>query len=274
MSTRRVEVGGETLHFDHGAQYFTARDPEFVAFVNHWLETANASRWKSAGDDAFVGDPSMSAPLEALSIGLDVTFSMHVHSLERRENAWAVLGDGWEEAGFEALVIALPAEQAVPLLEPHDQNFAKIARSTPSEPCWTIMVRFTESFDHPDTLRDAGAIGWAARNSAKPGRGGRECWVVQANPDWSRAHLEADANTAATALLAAFGEAAGRDLPAHDHLAAHRWRFARSGAADRDYLWNDRLRIGACGDWLLGPRVENAFLSGSRLGARIRSDLE
>ena len=54
MSTRRVEVGGETLHFDHGAQYFTARDPEFVAFVNHWLETANAAPWKSASDDAFV----------------------------------------------------------------------------------------------------------------------------------------------------------------------------------------------------------------------------
>jgi renalase len=29
MAARRVEIGGEQVSFDHGAQYLTARDPAF-----------------------------------------------------------------------------------------------------------------------------------------------------------------------------------------------------------------------------------------------------
>ena len=30
-------------------------------------------------------------------------------------------------------------------------------------------------------------------------------------------------------------------------------------------LWNERIGLGVCGDWLLGPRVECAWLSGQQL---------
>ena len=36
MATRRVEADGTMLRFDHGAQYFTARDPRFVEQVARW----------------------------------------------------------------------------------------------------------------------------------------------------------------------------------------------------------------------------------------------
>ena len=36
MATRRMEDGGTTLHFDHGAQYFAAKDPTFRAIVEDW----------------------------------------------------------------------------------------------------------------------------------------------------------------------------------------------------------------------------------------------
>ncbi|WP_343344313.1 NAD(P)-binding protein [Sphingomicrobium sp. XHP0239] len=272
MSARRATVGGDTLRFDHGAQYFTARDPAFRSLVDEWKAASVVARWPVAGDDAFVGTPAMNAPIRALAADHDVRFACRIDRAERREGKWTLLSGESEETGpYDALIVAIPAEQAAPLLASHDDEMASAARATVSDPCWTVMVRFTEPLDRPDTLCDAGAIGWAARDSAKPGRDGRECWVIQAGPDWSRAHLEDDADTVATALLDAFS-AAGRDLPPHDHLAAHRWRYARSGSAGRDFLWNGDLRLGACGDWLLGPRVENAFLSGARLGARIRSE--
>ena len=34
-------------------------------------------------------------------------------------------------------------------------------------------------------------------------------------------------------------------------------------------LWDDKLELGICGDWLTGPRVENAFLSGYELAQLI-----
>jgi predicted NAD/FAD-dependent oxidoreductase len=57
--------------------------------------------------------------------------------------------------------------------------------------------------------------------------------------------------------------------------AAHRWRYAMvEQAAGRAFLWNESMRIGACGDWCLGPRVEAAFESGEALAGVIRHNVE
>jgi predicted NAD/FAD-dependent oxidoreductase len=58
-------------------------------------------------------------------------------------------------------------------------------------------------------------------------------------------------------------------LPAPLVMAAHRWRFARSGRLGLPSLWSGRLKLGLCGDWLLGPRVECAWMSGHHLADRI-----
>jgi predicted NAD/FAD-dependent oxidoreductase len=46
---------------------------------------------------------------------------------------------------------------------------------------------------------------------------------------------------------------------------AHRWRYALSPGTGDGALWNPDIGLGVCGDWLLGPRVECAWLSGRML---------
>ena len=116
-----------------------------------------------------------------------------------------------------------------------------------------------------NVLREDGIIGWAARNSAKPGRSGPESWVIQAGPNWSRAHLEDRAESVVPDLLAAFAGRVGRTLPEVLTATAHRWRYARCAAGGTGPQWNGSLGLGLCGDWVLGPRVECAWLSGHAL---------
>ncbi len=142
------------------------------------------------------------------------------------------------------------------------------ASATPAAPCWTVMAAYSAPLPiGPDVLRGDGPIGWAARDRAEPGRSGPEAWVIQAGPDWSRTHLEDPPDAALPALLRAFSDRVGAALPRPPAAAAHRWRYARSGAAGDGTLWNPGLGLSACGDWLLGPRVECAWLSGARLAA-------
>ena len=42
MSTRRVD---DTLSFDHGAQYFTARDGRFKRYVESWIDDGLVQPW-------------------------------------------------------------------------------------------------------------------------------------------------------------------------------------------------------------------------------------
>ena len=268
MSTRRVDMGGEPVGFDHGAQYFTARDEEFLEQVLRWEADGLVARWPPAGDDAWVGVPGMSAPVRALADRHSVEWNAAVVSVVRQDGRWLV---GADARPFDALVVAVPAEQAAPLLRPFLPAFAAEADHLPSRPCWTLLA----AFDTPlavgaDCWRggDEDAIGWAARNSAKPGRGPAETWVVQAGAGWSARHLEDDREGVADALLAALRDAVGPTaLPPLRYRAAHRWRYARTTAQGCRPLWDEIVRMGACGDWRGAPRVEAAWLSGAALAA-------
>ena len=267
VATRRVDALSGAVAFDHGAQYFTVRDADFADRVDHWQAAGIVARWTAAGDDAWVGTPGMNAVPKAMAAPLAVHRNSRIDGIVRHGNGW-MLDPGGEV--FDGVIVATPAEQAAPLLLPHDPAMAAAARHCPSAPCWTAMVAFDARIAiDTDVVKAIGIIGWAARNSAKPGRTGPEAWVVQATADWSRHHLEEADDSVADTLVDALSGQAAHPLPRPVVRSAHRWRFARVQAGSQGCLWNETLRIGAVGDWLMAPRVEGAWLSGRRLADRI-----
>ena len=117
----------------------------------------------------------------------------------------------------------------------------------------------------PSVIRNRADIAWAARNSAKPGRPVPEAWVVQASAAWSSERLEYAPDRIAELLLEILAGIAGSVVPQPVVASAHRWRYALSAGTGDGALWNPDLKLGVCGDWLLGPRVECAWLSGQML---------
>ncbi len=273
MSTRRMETSAGQVGFDHGAQYFTARGASFRSRVEQWATDGVVALWPAAGPEAWVGVPGMNAPVRALAAEQSVTWSCRVDELEQHGQSWLLVGPGGKSGPFDTVVAALPAEQAAVLLDRHDPALARTAAASRTEPCWTVMATFDQRLAIvEDVLRDQDLLGWAARNSSKPGRAGMEAWLLQGNPDWSREHLDDPADTVCRALLDALqlndGGAALRPVS----MEAHRWRFARSAAGTDGALWSPQTGLGCCGDWLLGPRVECAWDSGEALAERILGD--
>lgn len=267
MSTRRWQTPLGAVTIDHGAQYFTVRDPDFARLVNAWHDAGIATPWPPAGRDAWVGVAGMNAVVKQMAGRHSVSWGYLVKSVLRRAGGWHLMGEGDPAGPFEALVLAIPAEQAAPILSLHDLRLTGIALRARSQPCWTGMFVFDRRIDGlPTVVRDHGEIAWAARNSDKPGRPQPECWVVQATAGWSDLHIEERAETVADHLLDALSHLAGAPLPPVAAASAHRWRYALSAGTGDGALWNAELQLGVCGDWLLGPRVECAWLSGTQLG--------
>jgi predicted NAD/FAD-dependent oxidoreductase len=277
LATRRAEHAGRRLQFDHGAQYLRATGPGFAAA----LSEAGAAPWPDA--ERRVGTPGMSALPRALLGALALTAGRHVGALAGQPGTWTIRH--WdarearpgaplpatppaEDGPFDAVLLALPAPQAAELAP----SFAEALRPVRYAPCWTVMASFDTRLPLPDTFRPEGdAIGWAARDSSKPGRdGGAECWVVQAAPGWTRAHLEARPEEVVAPLLEAFGRLAAAPLPAPAWAAAHRWRYSLLEAPlGAPCLWDDGARIGLAGDWCLAGRAEAAWDSGAALAALV-----
>lgn len=270
MSSRRLVTALGEAHVDHGAQYFTVRDPGFRRQVEEWRQAGLVALWPAAGPDCWVGVPAMSAPVKHLAVGADVRWQVRIDALSGGPGRWLLHGDGMQAGPFERVLLALPAENAGPLLLSVASEFATMAEATPSQPCWTVMAAFASRLPLvADVLREAGAIGWAARNSAKPERHGPEAWVIQAGPDWSTRHLEEEPDAIVPQLLAALADRIGAELPTCLTATAHRWRYARSGSEGSGLLWDAASGLGLCGDWLLGARVECAWMSGERLASAV-----
>ena len=266
MAARRIEVGGETLRFDHGAQYFTARDPAFVETVAAWERSGVAARWPAAGDDAWVGTPGMNACVKAMADDLDVRWGVRAERLSRDGGSWQVEAGG-QTLTAATLLVAVPAEQAAVLLAEIAPSLAALAASVVSAPCWAAMAAFAEPLTAPDTFRsDNGPVSWAARNSAKPGRGGSEAWVIHASPSRSRDLIDLPKDEVAQILLADFFDATGIAPVVPKHIDAHRWLYALPQSLRCEGARFDAAQgIGIAGDWLHSPRVEGAWLSGLAL---------
>lgn len=270
MSTRRMDSPLGAVAFDHGAQYFTVRDPGFARQVKAWAEQGHAARWPGAAPDGWIGTPTMNAVIKAMAQGRDVRWNTLIERIDQHGDGWTLHAGEASFAGFDAVVLAVPAEQALPFVSLHDFAMAREAMLARSQPCWTAMYVFAEPLPgKQQMLRDVHNLGWAARNAAKPARSGPEAWVVQARPEWSQAHLEGQAGQIAALLLRELGDALGTPLPDPVTATAHRWRYAMSAGLGLGAMWNKERGLGLCGDWLLGPRVECAWQSGQQLARSI-----
>lgn len=273
MATRRTGA----FSFDHGAQFVTARDPEFRKVLKNAGAAGYTALW---GEDRHVGVPGMSALPGYMSNGLTILTEAPVARLERA-NGHLLLRDatdaflGSDEDGFDAVILAIPAPQASAICSASGlaiDGLADIAYA----PSWALMLGYEQPTGFAPTARtfDDPAVGWIARNSSKPGRAPLpETFVVHATAEWSLDNLEWTPARVAEHLHTRFCALTGITR-APDLIRAHRWRYAFvSRALGRPCLWDDRLKIGACGDWAIGPRVEAAFLSGQALAAAILAEL-
>jgi predicted NAD/FAD-dependent oxidoreductase len=302
MATRDTEFGA----FDPGTQYFTVRDERFEkalttasGLVRPW--SANTVRVLDdlgrvvaaslpAKEAHWVATPGMNALVRQWAQPLDdagqlvlETRVVYIEEDKLDPQRWQLQTDGpgaSVHSGFDAVVLAIPAPQARSLLSDSEQAVPLVVdlAGVTVAPCWTLMVAFPQA--QQPTLASLGPqwnvarsthhrIAWLARESSKPGRSPIERWTVQASPAWSQEHLDDDEPTVLAKLHKAFSEVTGiRAEP--PYAAVHRWRYAQtSKPLGKTHAWDSASRIGACGDWCLGHRVEDGFVSGLEMALAI-----
>jgi predicted NAD/FAD-dependent oxidoreductase len=267
--------------FDHGAQYFTVSDDGFRAEIDAAISAGVVAPWPAraaylktglltadTGRPRYVGSPRMNSLPKHWAQGLDIALGRRVSAITRGETWSLAFEDGTSETGFDAVICTLPPAQAQDILP---ADFAKMAevKAAKMHVCFTLMVGMKAPIDPGfDTLRVKDLpVDWIAINHAKPGRNTAfGAIVVNAEPTWADAHQGSDRAEVQDTLLKCASALLGLPLENAPHLALHRWLYASSKTSPGvACLTGDG--IVAAGDWCLGGRVENAWLSG-RAAAR------
>ena len=294
--------------FDAGAQYFTVRDPRFARAIDtvpgickRW--SANSVQvLDAAGRVAAVGLPHREAHWVA-SPGMQSLVTTWADPLAKagqlitdtrvtRIERDPVNAPGWQlrtegpagtqhvYAGFDSVLLAQPSVPAQALISSSglDTSLTDALSTVAIAPCWTLMLAYPHAVRPGLTTLGPQwnaarsthhRIAWLARESSKPGRSVVERWTIQASPAWSAEHLEDDEARVQAKLIKAFAEVTGiRAQPSH--ADTRRWRYAQTThPLGKSHLWDASTGLGACGDWCLGHRLEDAFVSGLELALKV-----
>ncbi len=297
MASESTQFG----RFDSGAQYFTVRDPRFQQAIDATAPglcrpwSANAVRVldphgrvaeaaRPTREAHWVAQPGMDALVAhwAAPLGASVVTDTHVAKIERdalNGKQWQLHTSGADDSlhvysGFDAVLITVPPSRARQLLGGHSASLTKAIEKVTIAPCWTLMIAFPQAnqanMSHLGPQWNAARsthhrVAWLTRESSKPGRDRIERWTLQASAPWSQEHLRDDSARIEGKLLRAFSEITGiRTEPSFTRTRC--WAEAQTQVpVGKTHLWDAKTRFGLAGDWCMGHRVEDAFLSGLSL---------
>lgn len=285
-ATRRFDTPQGPIAADHGAQYFTARDPRFQRAVEALIAAGVAEVWTDhlatlTGDGIEPGAPShpryapttgMNTLGKHFAAGLQVSRDATVTSVATHEGGYRVAGADFTHTARTVLITA-PVPQGLALLQ-GAMAVPEPLRSVAYHPCWTVMIHAPHAT--PPVWRGLrapqhDAISWIAHDGSKRSERSGTTLVIQASSAWSARHMDDPADVVTRALVEAATDLT--DLDTRDALTAtHRWRYAQVAQAHPERYAMIRPGLAFAGDAFGGAdagRIESAFLSGLSAAAAL-----
>ncbi len=276
MATRRIE----NARADHGAQYFSARTPDFKQRVAQLKEAGVVSEWHvghtSDGDlppnPRFVGTDGMSAVAKYLARDLAVKTAQRVVSVAQTTLGCSVTTDTGHIYEADALVVTAPAPQIITLLadsaiELPATELAAL-RSIVYLPCIAVVALTGQATNIPkpgNIKFEQGAVAWLADNQQKGISPLQTSVTIHASAAFSSQNLETDLDGVGQYLI---DQVAEWVAPASvGQFQVHRWRYS---LAERRHpqpfiTASTPFKLLLGGDGFGAGNVEGAFQSGLQM---------
>ena len=293
MATRYAEP----FHFDHGTQFFTARNPEFLTWLKPHLDHGRVAEWTGrvitiqASSDAepeirdrpwlephYVPSPSMNSLGKHLAERKNIHLNTEVAPLYLRDSeGWHLFDASCNSLGhFDWVISTAPAPQTLRLFAHHLPADAAIARAR-MQGCFTVMLGFREPWnrDWIAAKVKGSPIEWIGINSTKPQRNNAvTSVVVHSRNDWAQAQIDGDLEMTRIRLLEELESLAGLKANHAVFFQMHRWRYAIvEPDPDAAPFLDSDLCLASTGDWCSASRIEDVWLSARSLAATLRTQL-
>lgn len=280
MATRRIDgPGSRQAIFDHGAQFFTVRDPLFDQWVKTWQTAGIVSEWSrgfATADGSYYADghpryccsAGMTAIAKRLAQPLKILLGQRIVTLAPGGEGWQAMTEGGEELRAQSVILTPPVPQSLALLDagvfPLAATDKEALERIDYEPCIALMA----VLEGPSRMPEPGGmwpigepISWLADNFRKGISPVPGSITIHAGPEFSQMYWEQADGRIIDMLLEAAGEWLGSNLYS---AQIHRWRYSKPVQTYPEpfLALTQPAPLVFAGDAFAGPRVEGAALSG------------
>jgi len=273
MATRPIDDG----LFDHGAQFFTVRNPRFQKWVDSWLTEGIAAEWtrgfaNASGETQIDGYPryrgtgGMAAITRHLAQGLDIRLDQKVTDVCAQNGLWAVHSEN-DTFASEKLILTAPVPQSLALLDVGNvilpEKARKVLDMIEYYRCIALMVLLNEpsGIPSPGGMQiNSEPISWIGDNYQKE-ISETYAVTIHASPSFSHTYWDADSMEVARRLVDAAAKWISADVKKFE---VYRWRYSQPILCyPQSCLFIDSpAPLVFAGDAFAGPRVEGAAISG------------
>ena len=278
------------FYFDHGAQFFTANDTEFNKIVQKGLQNKEITiLTHPKKDKVYIGNPVFKAFISRLSENLNVKQNKLVEKIERRTDKyaekWRILIKNSKPIYANRIILTTPAPQAYALIPDFLTELRETSLQAEYKPCIATLVGVELSESSSKNLFKVcskldpilivkGNISWSIAKWSRSEKNTKTYLsvIIHANHVFSMNHLEKDVNELAQRLWLEWKSHINEDaildvslLPNQvSYIEGHKWRYAKvSKTPDKTHVHtNEKHSFALAGDWLIGPRIESAWISG------------
>lgn len=275
MATRRLKEGV----FDHGAQFFTVREPGFQRQVDLWIQdgvvqvwarsfATQASRQNDDGYPRYSGVNGMTSIAKHLSAELNIHLQICIESISYDGNMWTAQTEDGVEFGADHVILTAPIPQSLKLLSTGGVSIPgreiEVLRNIRYHSCIALLVLLDgpSQVPPPGGMKfDRGPIQWIGDNSQKGISPNAAAVTIHASTDFSRENFDLSPEELIGPLISAAEPWLGENIR---DWQLHKWRYSQPINIYPEYfleipgLWG----LYITGDAFSGARVERAALAG------------
>ena len=285
------------LPVDHGAQFFTARSPEFREQVAQWISQGVCHEWTRGfhrhsggklhapdddGHPRYVCREGMSNLGRAMTAAgkIDIERQTKIISLRAMQGVWSLVGEDGRTFEARALVVTCPPPQGADLLAEAAPQTVEFLRSLQMDPCLAVAASFPRrELAWRGIQSDDTTVSWIGHDTSKRAdlHDGKTVVVIHASAAFSRENYGTSEEDVVRKMLSQASEMAGTDLSSPEDCFLQRWRYAQPASAPRGneacMSFDEPAPLVLAGECFAGGKIEGAWLSGLAAGQLAASEL-
>ena len=289
---------------DHGTCYIKPKGEVLQRLITLLVQKGDLEVWTDTlhvqdNYSSLVANPQLSLPYIApggmnviakfLAQGLEIDRSQRVNSIiPTSENQWHLTSETNFECTASSVVVAIPAPQAVMLLQPLAGNllnndFFEQLCSVEFYPTITVMAGYLEQSRQPlewkaITFKENEVLGWIGLDSSKGRNQQQPHFVIHSSADFAEKFFESeDLQSVGQKILETAASTLNLQwLKNPQWIQVHRWRYAfpKNPLAQDCLAAETSVPLVCCGDWCGGNQISSAIVSGIAAAQYINNQLQ
>ena len=259
ISTR--QVNNEIIsYFFHGAQFFTAKTHNFKKIIQTGIREKYIKEFGNFNPKRFRGNKTMRDFLLNLSKELHIQQKVKITDIEPDENRINVLDDKIKRwISYDGVISTLPAPQNYDLLNQFPP-LQKTLKTGSYHACIALMFTFDEIpcdlKTYYDFYKKPGILSWMASGS------NLNVWTAHTNEEFSDLNYNEDKEFLKEKIMSHIKQFFFRSKIKFHSL--HIWKYAKVANKCFGPQIDPKYPVAIAGDFLEGPNVEAAFISGNK----------